>query len=49
MLTCEDNELLVRVGPGTAMGQFIRRYWLSIFPASDLAIDGQPQRVKLLG
>lgn len=49
MLTREDNEMLVRVGPGTAMGQFMRLYWLPILPASDLAIDGQPQRVKLLG
>lgn len=49
MLSREDNELLVRVGPGTPMGQFMRLYWLPILPASDLAVDGQPQRVRLLG
>ena len=49
MLSREDNELLVRVGPGTPMGQFMRLYWLPILPSADLAIDGQPQRVRLLG
>ncbi len=28
MMTVEDNELLVRVGPGTAMGNLFRRFWL---------------------
>jgi 5,5'-dehydrodivanillate O-demethylase oxygenase subunit len=27
MLTAEDNELLTRVGPGTRMGNLLRRYW----------------------
>jgi phenylpropionate dioxygenase-like ring-hydroxylating dioxygenase large terminal subunit len=49
MLSREDNETLVRVGPGTAMGQLMRLYWIPFLPASDLATDGQPQRVRLLG
>jgi phthalate 4,5-dioxygenase oxygenase subunit len=49
MLSREDNELLVRVGPGTPMGQLMRLYWLPILPSSDLLVDGQPQRVRLLG
>ena len=49
MLSREDNETLVRVGPGTPMGQLMRRPWIPFLPAADLAIDGQPQRVKLLG
>lgn len=28
MLTSEENELLTRVGPGTGMGELMRRYWL---------------------
>ena len=28
MLSREDNELLTRTGPGTPMGQLLRRYWL---------------------
>ena len=27
MLSREDNERLVRVGPGTPMGELMRRYW----------------------
>ena len=27
MLTAEKNELLTRVGPGTPMGDLLRRYW----------------------
>ena len=27
MLTREDNEILCRVGPGTPMGNVLRRYW----------------------
>jgi phenylpropionate dioxygenase-like ring-hydroxylating dioxygenase large terminal subunit len=49
MLSHEDNQTLVRVGPGTPMGELMRLYWIPILPASDLPADGQPQRVKLLG
>ncbi len=28
MLTIEENELLTRTGPGTPMGELMRRYWL---------------------
>ena len=49
MLSREDNEALVRVGPGTPMGELMRRYWLPFLPAADLAVDGQPTRVRLLG
>ena len=49
MLSFEDNETLVRVGPGTQTGNFMRLYWLPFLPSSDLVVDGQPQRVRLLG
>ncbi|MEO9230722.1 MAG: Rieske 2Fe-2S domain-containing protein [Devosia sp.] len=49
MLTREDNETLVRVGPGTSMGNLMRLYWIPFLPTSDLPVDGQPQRVKLMG
>ncbi|MBC5767310.1 Rieske 2Fe-2S domain-containing protein [Ramlibacter albus] len=49
MLTREDNELLVRVGPGTAMGKLMRLYWIPFLLAKDVAADGQPYRVRLLG
>lgn len=49
MLSSQDNETLVRVGPGTPVGQLMRLYWIPFLPSSDLLTDGQPQRVKLLG
>jgi phenylpropionate dioxygenase-like ring-hydroxylating dioxygenase large terminal subunit len=49
MLSHEDNETLVRVGPGAPMGQLMRLYWIPFLKSSDVAIDGQPYRVRLLG
>ena len=49
MLSHEDNQTLVRVGPGSAMGELMRLYWIPFLPSSDLVKDGQPQRVRLLG
>lgn len=50
MLTREENELLVRVGPGTPMGDLMRRYWVPALLCSDLpAPDCPPVRVRLLG
>ncbi len=49
MLSHEDNDLLVRIGPGTAMGALMRLYWLPFLRAQDVPADGQPYRVRLLG
>src|SRR5947209_1708532 len=50
MLAREDNELLTRTGPGTAMGQALRRYWIPALLASEIPeSDCSPVRVKLLG
>lgn len=50
MLSKEDNELLTRVGPGTPMGQLMRRYWVPALLSSEVSEpDGAPVRVKLLG
>lgn len=49
MLSRDDNETLVRVGPGTAMGRLMRLYWLPFLRAADVEPDGQPHRVRLLG
>ena len=46
----EDNELLTRVGPGTAMGELMRRYWIpAAFSHQIEKPDSPPIRVKLLG
>ncbi len=50
MLAREDNELITRVGPGTPMGDTMRRYWLPALLSWELQEpDGAPVRVKLLG
>ena len=50
MLSVEDNELLSRVGPGTAMGDLMRQYWMPAIRSDELpAPDCPPLRVKLLG
>ncbi len=50
MLTREENELLTRVGPGTPLGEMMRRYWMPALLADELpAPDCPPVRVKLLG
>ena len=50
MLKHEDNERLVRVGPGTPMGSLLRRYWQPILLSWELEEnDGPPVRVRILG
>ena len=50
MLSREDNEILTRVGPGTMMGNLLRRYWIPACLSSEIAEpDGPPVRVRLLG
>ncbi len=36
MLRREENELITRVGPGTPMGEVLRRYWMPALLAGDL-------------
>ncbi|HEY7264837.1 MAG TPA: Rieske 2Fe-2S domain-containing protein, partial [Trebonia sp.] len=50
MLSREDNEILTRVGPGTPMGNLLRRYWIPACLSSEIPEpDGAPERVRLLG
>ena len=35
MLSAEKNRLLTQVGPGTPMGEYLRRYWQPIGGASE--------------
>ena len=36
MMTPEDNELLTKVGPGTKMGELLRRYWHPIAASDEM-------------
>lgn len=50
MLSAKENDLMCRVGPGTAMGTAMRRYWTPAMQSSDLPeAGGDPRRVVLLG
>jgi 5,5'-dehydrodivanillate O-demethylase len=50
MLSIEDNKLLTEVGPGTPMGNLLRRYWQPIAAAADLAGSRfRTREVKILG
>src|SRR5436309_11176637 len=50
MLSQHDNELLTRVGPGTPMGELMRRYWIpTAFSHQVSERDGPPVRVRLMG
>jgi nitrite reductase/ring-hydroxylating ferredoxin subunit len=46
----ETAELLVRTGPGTAMGKLMRRYWVPVLLTSEIpGPDCPPVRAKILG
>ena len=48
MLSAEKNRILTQVGPGTPMGDYLRRYWMPIGGASEL--DTVPIKpIRLLG
>lgn len=44
------SELLVRTGPGTPMGNLMRRYWVPVLSSQEIAeADGPQVRVQILG
>jgi len=50
MLSREENRILTQVGPGTPMGEVMRRYWMPALLSRDIPEpDCPPVRVKLLG
>jgi len=50
MLSAEENQILTQVGPGTPMGEVMRRYWMPALLSADVPTpDCPPVRVKLLG
>jgi phthalate 4,5-dioxygenase oxygenase subunit len=50
MLSREENELITRTGPGTPMGEVLRRYWMPILLERELSEpDGEPVKVRVLG
>jgi phthalate 4,5-dioxygenase oxygenase subunit len=50
MLSREENKILTQIGPGTPMGEVMRRYWMPALLSKELPEpDCPPVRVKLLG
>jgi phthalate 4,5-dioxygenase oxygenase subunit len=50
MLKRSDNERITRVGPGTPMGEVMRRYWQPVLLSEELPErDGAPVRLRALG
>ena len=50
MLTVAQNQTLTRVGPGSQMGNLMRRYWIPVLLSWELATpDCPPVEVRLLG
>jgi 5,5'-dehydrodivanillate O-demethylase len=48
MLSAEQNQLLTRVGPGTPMGNLLRRYWMPVAGVSEF--DAAPiKTIRLFG
>jgi phthalate 4,5-dioxygenase len=46
----EMSETLVRTGPGTPMGNLMRRYWVPVLLSREIVeADGPQQRVQILG
>ncbi len=48
MLSKEENERLTEVGPGTPMGELLRRYWHPVAATGELA-DAPTKAVRVLG
>jgi phthalate 4,5-dioxygenase len=50
MLAADKNDKLMRVGPGTLMGTWMRRFWLPALLEEEISEpDGPPAKVRLLG
>src|SRR3954470_22264726 len=48
MLTPEDNATMTQVGPGTSMGELLRRYWQPVAAVAELD-DNPVKALRLLG
>jgi phenylpropionate dioxygenase-like ring-hydroxylating dioxygenase large terminal subunit len=49
MLSQENNEILTRVGPGTPIGNLLRRFWIpGLLEQEIVEPDGAPVKLRLL-
>ena len=48
-VTEQENERLTRVGPGTAAGELLRRYWQPVAVITDLSEEQPTKLVRIMG
>ncbi|MGH7767587.1 MAG: Rieske 2Fe-2S domain-containing protein [Candidatus Binatia bacterium] len=48
MLSAEQNETLTKIGPGTPMGELMRRYWHPVAACSEL-VERPTKSIKIFG
>jgi len=48
MISAEENKQLMEVGPGTLMGELMRRYWMPLAAVAELD-DNPIKTVRLMG
>lgn len=49
MLRAEDNKFLTESGPGTGMGELLRRFWIPGLLSEELPEpDGEPKKITVL-
>ena len=50
MLSSADNEFLTQSGPGTPMGDLLRRFWMPALLSEELPQrDGPPKKIRIMG
>src|SRR5258706_9233536 len=49
VISAEQNELMTRVGPGTACGKLLRRYWQPVALAEEMKGERPIKAVRLFG
>jgi 5,5'-dehydrodivanillate O-demethylase len=49
MVTKEENEMLTRIGPGTPVGELLRRYWHPVAVGQELSEQNPTRFVRILG
>ena len=48
MLDAESNETLCRTGPGTPMGEVMRRYWHPVALSDDVTPGSKPKQLRIM-
>jgi len=49
VLTKDQNLRISQMGPGTPLGNLMRRYWYPVIPSSELTPERPKKRIRLLG